>query len=124
ATVETASAIPPSRRAHADNRAFASAPGNHRSRRRLHPYRCQRRDNIRWHSCDGMDTRHQLIFVERLAHVIVSAEAETLYLVLDCGKPGEDQNGRPHGRRARACPDGLMPRKRLGGVELDSQFEL
>src|SRR5216684_1394938 len=41
---------------------------------------------------DGMDTGDQLVLVERLGHVIVGADAETLDLVLDTGEAGEDQN--------------------------------
>src|SRR5947209_15440975 len=42
---------------------------------------------------DRMDARNQLVFVERLGHVVVGANAETLDLVLDAGEAGEDQNG-------------------------------
>src|SRR5262249_44843409 len=45
---------------------------------------------------DGVDSRHQLVLVERLGHVVVGAEAEAAHLVLDAGEPGEDQNGRLH----------------------------
>ena len=43
---------------------------------------------------DGVDARDQLVLVERLGHVVVGAEAETLDLVLDAGKAGEDQDRR------------------------------
>lgn len=40
-----------------------------------------------------VDARNQLVLVERLGHVVVGADAETLDLVLDAGEAGEDQNG-------------------------------
>ena len=43
-------------------------------------------------SAFGDFARHQLVLVERLNHVVVGTEAETPDLVLDAGKPGEDQN--------------------------------
>src|SRR5262249_19730507 len=42
---------------------------------------------------DGVDTRHELVLVERLGHVVVGAEAETPDLVLDTGEAGQNQNG-------------------------------
>src|SRR5262249_26583327 len=42
---------------------------------------------------DGVDTRYELVLVERLGHVVVGAEAETSDLVLDTGEAGQDQNG-------------------------------
>src|ERR1700722_15957095 len=42
---------------------------------------------------DRMDARDQFVLVEGLGHVVVSADAETLDLVLDAGEAGEDQNG-------------------------------
>ena len=41
---------------------------------------------------DGVDAGHQLVLVERLGHVIVGAEAQAPDLVLDAGKPGQDQD--------------------------------
>ena len=41
---------------------------------------------------DCVDTRHQLVLMERLGHVVVGAEAKALDLVLDAGHPGQDQN--------------------------------
>src|SRR5271165_3069522 len=45
---------------------------------------------------DGMNARHQLVFVEWLCHVVVGTKAETADLVFDADKPGEDENGRLH----------------------------
>src|SRR5580693_1772503 len=42
---------------------------------------------------DRMDARDQFVLVEGFGHVVVGADAETLDLVLDAGKAGEDQNG-------------------------------
>src|ERR1700704_1554789 len=42
---------------------------------------------------DRMDARNQFVLVEGFGHVVVSADAETLDLVLDTGEAGEDQNG-------------------------------
>src|SRR5579859_7261203 len=42
---------------------------------------------------DRMDAGHQFVLVEGFGHVVVGAVAETLYLVLDAGKAGEDQDG-------------------------------
>src|SRR6202790_3276383 len=42
---------------------------------------------------DRMNARNQFVLVEGLGHVVVGADAETLDLVLDAGKAGEDQNG-------------------------------
>src|SRR6478609_801256 len=41
---------------------------------------------------DRMDARNQFVLVEGFGHVVVGADAETLDLVLDAGKAGEDQN--------------------------------
>jgi hypothetical protein len=43
---------------------------------------------------DGVDARHQLVLVERLGHVVVGAEAETLDLVLDARESRQDQDRR------------------------------
>ena len=43
---------------------------------------------------DGVDAGDQFVLVERLGHVVVGAEAETLDLVLDAGEAGEDQDRR------------------------------
>ena len=43
-----------------------------------------------------MDARDQLVLVKRLGHVVVGAEAEAAYLVLDAGHAGEDQDRRLH----------------------------
>jgi len=40
-----------------------------------------------------MDAGDQFVLVEGLGHVVVGTNAETLDLVLDAGKAGEDQNG-------------------------------
>src|SRR5205085_11638254 len=42
---------------------------------------------------DRVDAGDQFVLVEGLGHVVVGADAETLDLVLDAGKAGEDQNG-------------------------------
>src|SRR6201996_2412275 len=42
---------------------------------------------------DRVDAGDQFFLVEGLGHVVVGAGAETLYLVLDAGEAGEDQNG-------------------------------
>ena len=42
---------------------------------------------------DGVDAGDQFVLMEGLGHVVVGANAETLDLVLDAGKAGEDQNG-------------------------------
>jgi hypothetical protein len=39
-----------------------------------------------------VDAGDQLVLVEGLGHVVVGAEAEAAHLVLDAGKPGEDQD--------------------------------
>ncbi len=41
---------------------------------------------------DRMDAGDQLVLVEGFCHVVVGADAETLDLVLDAGKAGEDQD--------------------------------
>src|SRR3974390_1704611 len=51
-----------------------------------------------------VDARYQLVLVERLGHVVVGAEAETLYLVLDAGEAGKDQDRRLHLGDAQAAP--------------------
>ena len=43
---------------------------------------------------DRVDAGDQLVLVERLGHVVVGAEAETLHLVLDAGEAGQDQDRR------------------------------
>ena len=45
---------------------------------------------------DGVDAGDQLVLVERLGHVVVGAEAEAAHLVVDAGKPGQDQDRRLH----------------------------
>ena len=52
---------------------------------------------------DGVDARDQLVLVERLGHVVVGAEAETLDLILNSGEPREDQDRRLHLRYAKAA---------------------
>src|SRR5208282_1249273 len=52
---------------------------------------------------DGVDARHQLVLVEWLGHIVIGAEAETLDLVLDAGKPGKDQGRCLHLRNAQAA---------------------
>src|ERR1043165_3068917 len=42
---------------------------------------------------DRVDAGNQFVLVAGLGHVDVSANAETLGLVLDAGEAGEDQNG-------------------------------
>ena len=39
---------------------------------------------------DGVDTGDQFVLVERLGHIVVGAEAETPYLVLDAGEAREN----------------------------------
>jgi len=41
--------------------------------------------------------------VEWLGHIVVGAEAETFDLVLNAGKPGEDEGGRLHSGDAQAA---------------------
>ena len=41
---------------------------------------------------DRMDAGDQFVLVEGFGHVVVGADAETLDLVLDAGKAGEDQD--------------------------------
>ena len=43
---------------------------------------------------DRVDARDELVFVERLGHVVVCAHAEPANLVLDPGKTGENEDGR------------------------------
>src|SRR5262249_26167714 len=45
---------------------------------------------------DRVDARYQFVLVERLGHVVVGTEAQAADLVLDAGKPGEDQDRRLH----------------------------
>ena len=40
-----------------------------------------------------MDAGDQLILVERLCHIIVGTEAQTLHLVFNAGKAGENEDG-------------------------------
>src|SRR3546814_16968194 len=47
-------------------------------------------------SHDRMDARDEFVFVERLGHVVVGAEAEAANLVLDAGEAGKDKD---------RCPD-------------------
>src|ERR1700681_5016348 len=41
---------------------------------------------------DRMDARDEFVLVEGLGHIVVGAEAETLYLVFDAGEAGENQD--------------------------------
>jgi hypothetical protein len=43
---------------------------------------------------DGVNARHQFVLVERLGHVVVGAERETLHLVFDAGEAGANQDRR------------------------------
>ena len=52
---------------------------------------------------DGVDARHQFVLVERLGHIVVGAEAETLDLVLDTRESGEDQGRRLHSGGTQAA---------------------
>ncbi len=43
---------------------------------------------------DGVDSRHQLVFVERLGEIIIGAVAEAAHFVFNPGHAGENENRR------------------------------
>ena len=66
---------------------------------------------------DGVDAGDQLVLVERLGHVVVGAEAETLHLVLDAGHAGEDQDRRLHLGDAQRAQD--LVARHVGQVQVE-----
>jgi hypothetical protein len=41
---------------------------------------------------DGLDARDELVFVERLGHIIVGAEAQPADFIVDAGEAGKKEN--------------------------------
>src|SRR6059058_4650046 len=50
---------------------------------------------------DGVDTRDQLVFMERLGHVVVGPETETFDLVLYARETRKDEDGGLYSRYAQ-----------------------
>jgi hypothetical protein len=66
---------------------------------------------------DGVDARDQFVLVERLGHVVVGTEAETFDLVLDAGKPGQDQDRRLDLRDPQAAED--LETRHVGKIQVE-----
>src|SRR5687768_846453 len=65
---------------------------------------------------DRVDTRHELVLVERLGHGIVGAEAEAANLVLDAGHAGQDQDRRLHLGKPKSSQDFIA--RHVGEIEV------
>ena len=67
---------------------------------------------------DGVDARDQLVLVERLGHVVVGAEAETLDLVLDAREAGKDHDWRLDLRRPAGSGRNSSKARHVGQVQV------
>ena len=66
---------------------------------------------------DGVNAGDQLVLVERLGHVVVSAEAEAANLVLDASHAGEDEDRRLDLREAQRAQHFVAGH--IGKVEIE-----